>query len=197
MSIRALVKSVLPDSVVRFLRRRSSRPSRARKESNEWLRLRCKDIRGEVLSIGSGDDADDEGGRYRSYFPLASSYTTSEVSAEFKCDLTVDVRSMPEIEDESYDCVFCSGVLEHVDDFQAGLDELTRILRTGGVLLLGLPFRQAIHSSPHDFWRFTEFGIKHLLKKSYEIVDMAPVDAQKGVEFPAAYWVKATKVRRA
>jgi SAM-dependent methyltransferase len=197
MSIRALVRAALPDAVVRWLRRGRSRPTRARKESNEWLRVRCADIRGEVLSIGSGSDDDDEGSYYRSYFASASSYTTSDVSEGSGCDLTLDIRSMPEIEDESFDCVFCSGVLEHVDDFQAGLGELTRVLRTGGVLLLGVPFRQAIHMSPQDFWRFTEHGIRHLLKQSYEISDLVPIDAQKGVEFPAAYWVKAIKTRGA
>ena len=103
---------------------------------------------------------------------------------------------MPEIEDESYDCILCSGVLEHVDDCHVGFDELTRILKTGGILLLGLPFRQAIHMSPQDFWRFTQYGIKHLLKESYEIIDMVPIDAKRGMEFPAAYWVKAIKIRR-
>ena len=196
MSIRAIVKTILPDLMVKYVQERLSRPSRARKVANKWLHHNCKDIQGKVLSMGSGNDADREGDYYRNYFPMASSYTTSEVSETFKCDLTIDVRSMPEVEDESYDCIFCSGVLEHVDNYQAGLDELTRILKTGGTLLLGLPFRQAIHMSPHDFWRFTEYGINHLLKKSYQIIDMVPIDARRGMEFPYAYWVNAIKVRR-
>ena len=197
MSLRAIVKTVLPDAIVKYRRENLLRPFRARKESNKWLRRNCGDIQGKVLSIGSGSDADSEGDYYRNYFPMASSYTTSEVSREFKCDLTLDVRAMPEIADESYDCIFCSGVLEHVDDYQAGFDELTRILKNGGVLLLGLPFRQAIHMSPHDFWRFTEHGIRHLLNESYETIDMVPIDAKRGMNFPAAYWVKAIKIKRA
>ena len=92
-----------------------------------------------------------------------------------------------------YDCIFCGGVLEHTDDFQAGFGEMTRILKTGGILLLGLPFRQPIHMGEQDFWRFTVYGIKYLLKHSYEIIDMVPIDAKRGMEFPASYWVKATK----
>ena len=193
MSIGSIKKSILPEIVVKWLRKRPSNPSRARKESNKWLHRNCRDIKGRVLSIGSGGDDDNEGNYYRNYFPMASSYTTSEVSGELKCDLTLDVRAMPEIEDGSYDCIYCSGVLEHVDDYQAGFNELTRILKAGGVLLLGLPFRQAIHMSPHDFWRFTEYGINHLLKNSYEIMDISAIDAKGGMEFPASYWVKATK----
>ena len=100
---------------------------------------------------------------------------------------------MPEIESSTYDCVFCSGVLEHIDDFQAALAEITRVLRPGGVLLLGLPFRQPVHQSPHDYWRFTEFGIRYLLRDSYEIADIAAIDQDPKKVFPSAYWVKAVK----
>ena len=70
---------------------------------------------------------------------------------------------MPDIANASYDCIFCSGVLEHADDFQAGIGEIARTTRRGGLLLLGLPLRQANHLAPHDYWRFTEYDIRHLL----------------------------------
>ena len=76
---------------------------------------------------------------------------------------------MPELADEAFDCIYCSGVLEHVDDPFAGIKEMTRVLKPDGVLLLGVPFRQAIHMAPQDFWRFTEFGIRHLLRDAFEI----------------------------
>jgi SAM-dependent methyltransferase len=196
MTIRAAVKKALPNFIAKYFSEISSGPSRARKESNEWLRDHCRDIQGKVLSIGSGNDADGEGDYYRNYYPLASSYTTSEVSDEFDCDLTLDVRSMAEIEDATYDCIFCSGVLEHVDDYKAALDELARILKTGGILLLGIPFRQAIHMDRQDFWRFTIYGIQYLLKDLYEIIDITPIDSKKLMDFPAAYWVHANKKRR-
>lgn len=189
----ALARSVLPKSLATFLPQDTHGPSPARRESNAWLRKHCLEIKGAVLSIGSGDDSDNEGSNYRNYFPGASSYITSEVTNDFNCDMIIDIRSMPEVPDGSFDCVYCSGVLEHVDNVQAGLDEITRILKNDGTLLLGLPFRQAIHMSPQDFWRFTEFGIRYLLRNSYEIDDLAPIDAAKGMEFPAAYWVRATK----
>jgi ubiquinone/menaquinone biosynthesis C-methylase UbiE len=100
---------------------------------------------------------------------------------------------MPEIKDASYDCVFCSGVLEHVDDFRKGFDEITRVLKPGGVLLLGLPFRQAIHLAPHDYWRFTEYGIKFMLKDSYEVVAMKEIGTEEP-GFPGSYWFRARKV---
>ena len=103
---------------------------------------------------------------------------------------------MPEIENDTYDCVFCSGVLEHIDNYHQGIAEITRILKVGGVLLLGLPFRQAIHMAPNDFWRFTEYGVRSLLSASYKIIEFAAVDTSVP-NFPAAYWVKARKTTKA
>jgi SAM-dependent methyltransferase len=187
------MKNFHPKLIITHLSEKWQSPSCARKESNKWLHLNCRDIKGDVLSIGSGNDADNEGDHYRNYFPMATSYTTSEISEEFRCDLILDVRSMPETKDGSYDCVFCSGVLEHVDDCQAGLREITRILKAGGILLLGVPFRQQIHMGSQDFWRFTEYGIRYLLKDSYEIIGISSIDKRRGAEFPSAYWVKARK----
>jgi SAM-dependent methyltransferase len=144
------------------------------------------------LSIGSYDDGDGEGGRYRDYFASCTEYFTSEVERTPGCDLVLDVRRMPEIRDASVDAIYCSGVLEHVDDVSAAVGELTRVLRSGGCLLLGLPFRQGIHLAPHDFWRFTEHGIRFLLRQDYEIEALDGMDARNPV-FPAAYWVRAVK----
>jgi SAM-dependent methyltransferase len=168
------------------------RVSRARRDSNAWLRRHAAGVSGKVLSIGSGSDEDGQGGRYRDYFVSAESYTTSEIRPMRGCDLVLDVRAMPEIASGSYDGIFCSGVLEHVDDYAAGLKEITRVLAPRGVLLLGLPFRQDIHMEPHDYWRFTEYGIRHLLRDAYDIEDVAGIDSLRR-SFPASYWTLAHK----
>jgi SAM-dependent methyltransferase len=169
--------------------------SRSRRRANKWLRQHCSAITGDVLSLGSGDDADGEGADYRSYFRSCRSYTTSEVSAVSDCDLVLDIRSMPQVDDEKYDCIFCSGVLEHVDDFLSALAEITRVLRPGGVLLLGTPLRQPIHMSPNDFWRFTEFGLRRLLAEDFDLMEIAAID-ERQPGFPAAYWTKAVRKKR-
>lgn len=165
-------------------------PSRGRVESNRWLRNAAAPVRGAVLSIGSRDDSDGGGGTYRAYFTSAASYTTSDVAGPV--DLRLDVRNMARVADARYDGIFCSGVLEHVDDFHAALAEITRILAPGGTLLLGLPFRQAIHDAPLDFWRFTRFAVDYLLKDRYVVHEIREIDTEAD-NFPVAYWVKAVK----
>ncbi|MHB1162754.1 MAG: glycosyltransferase, partial [Chloroflexota bacterium] len=170
-------------------------PSKARVEANRWLRLHARQVQGRVLSIGSGDDQDGENGAYRAYFSNCSSYTTSEVTPNSDCDLVLDVQHMPQISDGSYDCVFCSGVLEHVPGFSLALNEISRILRVGGTLLLGVPFRQGIHMPPTDYWRFTEHGVRFILERHGFLLDeIARVDEPGDGDFPAAYWTKSTRL---
>src|SRR5467141_3253196 len=48
--------------------------------------------------------------------------------------------------DESFDCVICSEVIEHIPAQEKPFDELSRVLRTGGRLILGTP--------DYDRWRW-------------------------------------------
>ncbi len=164
--------------------------SRARTLSDAVLARWCARVTGDVLSIGSSDDRDGSGRAYRSYFRHARSYTTSEVSQAPGCDLVVDVRAMPQVPDAAYDAVFCSGVLEHVDDWHAAVQECRRILRPGGLFLVGVPFQQRIHRAPQDFWRFTEFGVRFALRAfTIEAIERIGPDPK----FPWTYWVCARK----
>jgi SAM-dependent methyltransferase len=161
--------------------------------SDVLLAAWCRAVTGDVLSIGSQDDADGRGRLYRDYFVSARSYTTSEVAPRPGCDRVLDVRAMPEVADESYDAIFCSGVLEHVDDCHAAVRECGRILRPGGVFLVGVPFQQRIHCAPLDFWRFTVYGVRYLLRDfELEALEAIGDDAK----FPWTYWAKARKRRR-
>ena len=143
---------------------------------------------GDVLSVGSGDDGDGAGRGYRSYFKSARRYVTSE--PEPGCDLVLDVRAMPQIADASFDAVFCSGVLEHVDDCPAAVAECHRILRPGGLFLVGVPFQQKMHHVPQDFWRFTEFGLRYLLR-AFKVEAVEAVGSDRW--FPLSYWARARK----
>lgn len=166
--------------------------SQGRKDSNEWLRENCKDIKGKVISIGSMEDRDGTGNSYKSYFPSADSYTTSDIAGDV--DLYLDVRDMKIVKDGEYDCVFVSGVLEHVDDFMAGVREIKRILKPGGTLILGVPFRQPVHSNGDDYWRFTIYALKYMFS-DMDIQKVKEIDKEE-FAFPAAYWLKAKKLSK-
>ncbi len=50
------------------------------------------------------------------------------------CNLQADISSMPEVADNSYDIVLASEVFRHVQNLDAALAEIRRVLRPGGLL---------------------------------------------------------------
>lgn len=147
-------------------------------------------VTGAVLSVGSGGDIDKQGRYYRGYFSAASSYVTSDVNELYESDMVLDIRRVPLSMTETFDAVFCSGVLEHVDEVYEAVEGIYRILKPGGALLVGVPFKQPMHRAPNDFWRFTEYGIRYLLR-DFKIEDFRTVGDDPA--FPIAYWLFARK----
>lgn len=164
--------------------------SPGRAQSNAILREWCKGVTGTVLSLGSSSDGDGDGSTYREYFAKADRYLTSEPESG-RCDLVLDARSMPSMADGSVDAIFCSGVLEHVDDCHAAVAECWRILKAGGSFIVGLPFAQPLHRAPQDFWRFTEYGVRFLLR-AFAIDEIRAIGTD--AKAPSAYLVRARKV---
>jgi len=75
------------------------------------------------------------------------------------------------IRDASFDVVLCTEVLEHLPEPQRAIDEMYRVLAPGGQLLLTTRFLFPIHDAPHDYFRFTKYGLRHLLRR-FEIIEL-------------------------
>lgn len=72
---------------------------------------------------------------------------------------------------ETFDVVLCTEVLEHLPEPQRAIDEMYRVLKPGGTLLLTTRFLFPIHDAPHDYFRFTKYGLRHLLR-AFEIKEL-------------------------
>ncbi|UCI05686.1 class I SAM-dependent methyltransferase [Mesorhizobium sp. B1-1-8] len=84
----------------------------------------------------------------------------------FSCDLA----SIP-VEDGRYDAVVCTQVLEHLPEPLVVLRELHRTLKPGGSMILTCPLWYEEHERPYDFYRYTQFGLKHLVEKAGFVVE--------------------------
>lgn len=68
--------------------------------------------------------------------------------------------------DGAYDAVINTQVLEHVPDPLAVMQEMNRVLKTGGALLLTVPLTAPLHGEPWHFFHFTHHGIAQLARQS-------------------------------
>jgi len=78
-------------------------------------------------------------------------------------DVVGDAHKLP-FKNEEFDTVLCSEVLEHLHSPEIALAEMKRVLKSGGILILTTRFIYPIHDAPNDYWRFTKYGLRYLLK---------------------------------
>lgn len=92
-----------------------------------------------------------------------------------KVDITSDITSIPEL-DASFDAILCSEVLEHVPEPTKALDEFTRLLKPGGILILTAPFSSNVHMAPYHFCSgFSKYWYEHhLRRRGYKIKELTP-----------------------
>jgi SAM-dependent methyltransferase len=75
----------------------------------------------------------------------------------------------------SFDTVLMTDVLEHIARPWVLVPEIARILRPGGHVIVGVPYMYWLHEQPHDYYRYTEFGLQHLAADAgLEPVQLAP-----------------------
>jgi ubiquinone/menaquinone biosynthesis C-methylase UbiE len=79
-------------------------------------------------------------------------------------DAKVDLESLP-LRNSCFDAAISIQVLEHMKKPWRALDELSRVLKPGGVLFLSTPQGEPQHQVPYDFFRYTPFGLRSLLEE--------------------------------
>ena len=115
-----------------------------------------------VLDAGAGSCP------YRKYFQNAR-YESADFGQvdkpygdiTFRCDL----GSIP-VEDNRYDMVFLTQVLEHLPEPGRVLREMYRVLKPGSALWLSAPLYYEEHETPYDFYRYTQFGFRYQLEQA-------------------------------
>jgi len=117
-----------------------------------------------VLDAGAGD------GRYRQEFAhtryIGVDLAVGDVSWDYSgLGAVCDLAALP-FASGSFDAVLCTQVLEHVAEPQLVLREVCRVLKPGGRLFLSAPQSWHQHQKPHDYYRYTSFGLRYLLERA-------------------------------
>ena len=119
-------------------------------------------VNGKLLDVGCGNKpyAGIFEARVQQYIGLEKGRTRYK-----HADVWGDVLALP-FRDGTCDTVLCNQVLEHVPQPQLAIDEMARVLRPDGYLILTAPHIWGLHEVPHDYFRFTPYGLRHLAEES-------------------------------
>ncbi|UKO98440.1 class I SAM-dependent methyltransferase [Nostoc sp. UHCC 0870] len=139
-----------------------------------------------ILDVGTSQRFAKELRPYESWFNgkeyIAAGYNPSSQYGKYNCDCHQDIEAMT-FEKNHFDGIICLEVLEHVENPFQAVNEIKRVLKKNGMLLLTVPFLLQYHgkgssSQSHenypDFWRFTHEGLQQLFK-DFQKLDVVPL----------------------
>ena len=154
---------------------RIERPSRgwasplrlARRYLDDAVKARAHYARGWMLDVGCGYQP------YRRLFSHVDRYVGLDTPGSGVLDVSGDALALP-FRAGAFDTVLCNQVLEHVPEPAQLLREVGRVLKPAGTLLLTAPQTWGLHHEPHDFYRYTKYGLRYLAESNgLQVVDIA------------------------
>lgn len=114
---------------------------------------------GKLLDVGCGKMP------YKSIFlPKVSKYIGIDKNSD-DADIKNDFLRAT-ILAKSFDTILCTQVLEHTPEPRKLLTKINIILKKNGVLILTTPFTGYLHEVPHDYYRYTKYGLRYLIKNA-------------------------------
>ena len=152
--------------------------------SQNWLVYKIADAaltdaiqkyaKGKLLDIGCGE---------KPYKKMVMPYVDEHIGLDHEdtlhnksnVDLFGTAYKIP-VDDEEFNTILCTAVLEHLEEPKEAIDEAYRVLKKGGYAIYTVPLFWHLHEEPRDFYRFTKYGLKYLFEKNgFEIVELRPL----------------------
>jgi len=82
--------------------------------------------------------------------------------------IIADLRHMPHVPSDTYDCIVLTQTLGMIDDFESAVRECHRILKPGGWIIVTCTATGPALYPEVSFWRFTEASLKFTFKKLFK-----------------------------
>jgi len=132
--------------------------------SDKFLEKYSKYYRGDLYDLGCGEAP------YREYFlQYAENYIGVDWTKTLhnsQADIVSDLNKKIELADEVADTIISLSVMEHLCEPQVFLNEAYRILKKDGVMILQVPWQWWVHEAPHDYFRYTPYGLTYMFEKA-------------------------------
>lgn len=119
---------------------------------------------GFVLDVGGGQQ------QYKAALSNLGTYISIDIVPG--SDMHGSIYSLP-FKNDSVDTIGLFMVLEHLAEPKAAVQECSRVLKPGGVLLITTPQYWHFHSWPSDYFRYTKEGLRYIANASgLEVIEM-------------------------
>ena len=93
-------------------------------------------------------------------------------SSEKRVDVLTDASNIA-LQSETFETVFSTQTIEHVEEPKLLCREAFRLLKKDGCFIVAGPMYWHLHEEPFDFYRFTKHGFRHLLESvGFEVVEI-------------------------
>ena len=90
-------------------------------------------------------------------------------------DIFYDGKTIP-FDNNTFDCILSSEVFEHMFNINEIMNELSRVLKKGGVILITCPFAWNLHEIPNDYARYTPFALIDIFQKNgFEVLKVEKI----------------------
>lgn len=140
---------------------------------------------GKVLDVGGKKD--NKRGKFRPPLEKVESWKYLNIDESTNPDYCCSADNVP-VEDNSFDIVLLSEVLEHLENPIDVLLECNRILKSGGKFIATMPFMYALHADPYDFQRWTDVKIRMELENiGFKDVYIKPMGSLFAVIYDLVY----------
>jgi SAM-dependent methyltransferase len=126
-----------------------------------------------VLDAGAGE------GQYASRFSrqryCAVDLAVGDAAWDYsKLDACADLTHLP-FASNTFAAAIHLVTIEHVREPNQVLAEIARVLAPGGRVLIAAPHEWEVHQAPHDYYRYTRYGLVYLLEEAgFDTVDVRP-----------------------
>ncbi len=122
-------------------------------------------IKGKTLDLGAGSC------KYKGLIlKSAKEYISLDMFYNNKINIVADIHNTG-LPSNEFNTILCTQVLEHIEKPTQVIVEIKRLLKSGGICLMTVPFLYPHHADPVDYFRYSKEGLEKLfLNEDFKII---------------------------